>query len=234
VTADRQPILVIEADPHLGHDIADQLLADNYPAQLLTSAQDAAQFAQWHPPRAVIIGSLGSPRAPLALLRHIRRPAHDAPSWTADVPVIMLTASRRQTDLLRALDAGADDVITRPSTYLELRARLRAILRRTDARRTRDRLLRIRSLTIDTASREVTINGRAVDLRRREYDLLLWLASEPQRVFHKRELLINLWGYPDTGTTRTLDSHASRLRGKLNAVGGRWIINLRGVGYRLI
>jgi DNA-binding response OmpR family regulator len=236
VTAARQPILVIEADADLGRDITDQLLADNYPAQLITSAQDAAQFAQWHPPRAVIIGSLGSPRAPLTLLRHIRRPAHDAPGWTADVPVIMLTASRRQTDLLRAFDAGADDVLTPPPTYLELRARLRAILRRADARRTRDRLLRIRGLTIDTASRDVTIDGRMLHLRRLEYDLLAHLASEPRRVFHKRELLLNLWGYPDPNTTRTLDSHASRLRRKLSGDGDgeRWIINVRGVGYRLI
>jgi DNA-binding response OmpR family regulator len=233
VTAAHQPILVIEADADLGRDITDQLLADNYPAQLITSARDAVQSAQWHPPRAVIIGSLGSPRAPLTLLRHIRRPARDAPGWPADVPVIMLTASRRQTDLLRALNAGADDVLTRPPTYLELRARLRAILRRTDARRTRDRL-RIRTLTIDTASRDVTINGRMLHLRRLEYDLLAYLASEPHRVFHKRELLINLWGYPDPNSTRTLDSHASRLRRKLSGDDDRWIINVRGVGYRLI
>jgi DNA-binding response OmpR family regulator len=234
VTAARQPILVIEANADLGQDITDQLLADNYLAQLLTSAQDAAQFAQWHPPRAVIIGNLGSPRAPLALLRDIRRPPQDAPGWPPDVPVIMLNASRRQTDLLRAFDAGADDVITPPPTYLELRARLRAILHRADARRTRDRVLRIRSLTIDTASREVTINGLTLHLRRLEYDLLAHLASDPRRVFHKRELLINLWGYPDPCTTRTLDTHASRLRRKLSGNGERWIINARGVGYRLI
>lgn len=232
--AARQPILVIEADPVLGRDFTDQLLADGYPVQLLASAQDATQFAQWHPPRAVIIGSLGSPRAPITLLRHIRRPAHDAPGWTADVPVIMLNASRRQTDLLRAFDAGADDVLAPPPAYLELRARLRAVLRRTDAQRARDRPLRIRSLTIDTASREVTINGRAVALRRLEYDLLAHLASDPRRVFHKHELLINLWGYPDPSTTRTLDTHASRLRRKLSGDGERWIINARGVGYRLI
>ncbi len=234
MTAARQPILVIEADPCFGHDIADQLLADSYTVQLLTSARDAAQFAQWHSPRAVIIGSLGSPRAPLTLLRHIRRPAHDAPGWPADLPVIMLSASSRQADLLRAFDAGADDVLTPPPTYLELRARLRAVLRRTEAQRTRDHPLRIRSLTIDTASREAEINGRALQLRRLEYDLLAWLAIDPRRVFHKHELLINLWGYPDPNTTRTLDTHASRLRRKLSGNGERWIINGRGVGYRLI
>ncbi len=124
MTVARQPILVIEADPDLGHDIADQLLADNHPAQLVTNAQHAALFAKHHPPRAVIIGNFGTPHAPLALLRHIRRTTRDVPGWAADVPVIMLTTSSHQTDLLRAFDAGADDVLARPPTYLELRARL--------------------------------------------------------------------------------------------------------------
>lgn len=231
---DRQPIFVIEADTDLGRDIANQLLADNYPAQHVTSAQHATLAARRRPPRAVILGSLDSPHAPLALLRHIRRPANDVADWTADVPVVVLSASCRETDLLRTFDAGADDVLIRPPTYLELRARLRAVLRRTDVRHTRNRLLRIRSLTIDTTSREVTLNGTTLDLRRREYELLLCLASEPQRVFLKRELLTNLWGYPEPGATRTLDSHASRLRRKLSGDGERWIINVHGVGYRLI
>jgi DNA-binding response OmpR family regulator len=234
VTAGRQPILVIEADPDLGHDLADQLLADNYPAQLVTSAQDAALFAKHHPPRVVIIGTFGSPHAPLALLRHIRRTTSDEPRWPADVPVIVLIASTHQTNVLRAFDAGADDVLIRPPTYLELRARLRAVLRRTTTRHADNDLLRIRSLAIDTASREVAINGRPIHLRRLEYDLLAYLASEPRRVFHKQELLTNLWGYGAPSTTRTLDSHASRLRRKLNSDGERWITNVHGVGYRLI
>jgi hypothetical protein len=145
-----------------------------------------------------------------------------------------------EIDIVLLFDSAAHGVQFRPvvrlrglSTldvlYLELCARLRAVLRRTNPQHARDRPLRIRSLAIDTASREVTINDRALDLRRLEYDLLLHLASEPRRVFHKRELLINLWGYPDPGTTRTLDTHASRLRRKLSGNGERWIINVRGV-----
>jgi len=234
MTPARSPILVIEADPDLGAGIVEQLIADNHPAKLVQNARHAALFAKRYPPSLVIIGDLDSPRAQLALLRHIRRSDPDAPHWQADVPVIMLTASTHQADVLRAFDAGADDVLARPTTYLELRARLRAILRRTVSRGPDIRPLRIRSLAIDTTSREVTINGRPIYLRRLEYDLLAYLASDPRRVFHKQELLTNLWGYATPSSTRTLDSHASRLRRKLGSDGGRWITNVHGVGYRLI
>lgn len=228
MTPARSPILVIEADLDLGTGIVEQLTADNHPAKLVQNARHATLFAKRYPPSLTIIGEHDSPHAPLTLLRHIRR------HWQADVPVMILSSSTDQVDLLRAFDAGADDVLTRPPAYLELRARLRAILRRTTTGRAENRPLRIRSLTIDTASREVTINGRPIHLRRLEYDLLAYLASEPRRVFHKQELLTNLWGYAAPSTTRTLDSHVSRLRRKLSNDGERWITNVHGVGYRLM
>lgn len=234
MTPARSPILVVEADLDLGQGIVEQLIADNHPARHVQSARHAVLFAERHPPSLVVIGELDAPHAPLMLLRHIRRSDPDhAHHWQTDVPVIILSSSSHQADLLRAFEAGVDDIIARPPTYLELRARLRAILRRTTTSHA-DNRLRIRSLTIDTNSREVTINGRAIHLRRLEYDLLAYLASEPHRVFHKHELLINLWGYSTPGTTRTLETHASRLRRKLNSDGERWITNVHGVGYRLI
>jgi DNA-binding response OmpR family regulator len=233
MTPARSPILVIETDLDLGRDIVEQLIADGHPAKLVENARHATLFAKRYPPSLVIVGDLDSLHAPLTLLRHIRRSGPKDARWQANVPVIMLSSSSHQADLLRAFEAGADDVLTRPPTYLELRARLRAILRRTNNRRADERL-RIRSLAIDTTSREVTINGRPIQLRRLEYDLLAYLASDPRRVFHKQELLTNLWGYAASSSTRTLESHASRLRCKLGSDGERWITNVHGVGYRLI
>jgi DNA-binding response OmpR family regulator len=89
-------------------------------------------------------------------------------------------------------------------------------------------------LTIDPAGRAVSLHGDRLDLRKLEYELLLHLASDPQRVFHRQELLQAVWGYQADAPTRTIDSHASRLRRKLATTGEPWIVNVRGVGYQLI
>jgi DNA-binding winged helix-turn-helix (wHTH) protein len=144
-------------------------------------------------------------------------------------------AQARELDMLRAFEAGADDFLARPATYLELRARVRAILRRTADVPGRERLIEVGPLAIDAGAHAVTVEGRDVDLRRMEFELLVHLARDPERVFAKDELLRAVWEYRCGGSTRTVDSHASRLRRKL-APGGarRWVINVWGVGYRLI
>ena len=153
--------------------------------------------------------------------------------WPQGVPVIVLSSRAEQTDVLRAFEAGADDFLARRASYLELRARLRAVLRRCGATQ-RARTLEIGPLRIDTTAHTVTLHGARLELRRMEYDLLVHLAREPRRTFHRSELLRTVWGYRAAGNTRTLDSHASRLRRKLSGAGERWIINEWGVGYRLI
>ncbi len=228
----RQPILVVQADDCLGPAIVDQLLADEYPAKLAKSANHATVLARHEPPALIILGELDTTTGALALLRAIRSSGPDDP-WNPDVPIIMVSEECEQTDMLRAFDAGADDFLESPPSYLELRARLRAVLRRA-AGPTTNRVLQVGPLTIDGRAHRATLHGTCLTLRQMEYDLLVHLASEPTRVFRKSEILRTIWGYPEPNRTRTLDSHASRLRSKLNAVGGRWVINVRGVGYRLI
>jgi DNA-binding response OmpR family regulator len=229
------PILVIESDRQLGHAIAEQLLADGFSVELARTAEHARVLARMRSPQLAVLGRLDSARGALALLDEIRQPARAGTPWDRRLPAIVLGGQTPELDMLRAFEAGADDFLARPATYLELRARLRAVLRRTAELAEHARLLEVGPLLIDTSAHLVSIDGRELDLRRMEFELLVHLAREPQRVFAKQELLRGVWQYRSGGSTRTLDSHASRLRRKL-AVDGtrRWVINVWGVGYRLI
>jgi DNA-binding response OmpR family regulator len=151
-----------------------------------------------------------------------------------DVPVIVLGPPEADTiDRVRALQEGADDFLARPFHYEELLARIRAVLRRTAP--AEPRTTDVGELRIDRPTRCVTIAGVPVDLAGKEYELLLALAADPARVFTKTELLRDVWGFRSASRTRTLDSHACRLRRKLAAgTDTPFVVNVWGVGYRLV
>jgi DNA-binding response OmpR family regulator len=146
-----------------------------------------------------------------------------------DCPVIVLGRPDAQ-EKMRAL-ARADDYLTRPFQYEELLARIRAVLRRCPPR---SEVVEVPPLVIDRAGRRVLVDGRDVPFSQKELTLLLKLASDPGRVFTREQLLRDVWGYRTFGATRTVESHASRIRCKLAAAGlGGWIVNVWGVGYKL-
>lgn len=244
-------ILVVEHAPELAAPIVEQLTVDGYSVALAHTAQHASALAAISEPALVILGCLDSPHGALELLSRIR--GDDAP-WPSHLPVIVLGTAARPLDLLRAFDAGADDVYVLPRCwspqgepsilrdsmhgeagihYLELRARIHALLRRALAA-AEPPLLRIGPLRIDTGSRAVHLHHHPIHLRPREYALLLHLAREPTRVFSKPDLLRSVWDFQAPSCTRTLDSHACRLRHKLAAHAREpWVLSIRGVGYRL-
>jgi DNA-binding response OmpR family regulator len=152
----------------------------------------------------------------------------------ADVPVIVIGHEQADAvDRVRAFARGCDDFVARPFHYDELVARIHAVLRRVTPEEPEH--LEAGPLRIDRPTRRVDVGGIRIDLAGKEYELLLKLATEPYRVFTKEELLRQVWGYRSLGRTRTLDSHASRLRRKLQAVAdGPFVINEWGVGYRLL
>ena len=154
--------------------------------------------------------------------------------WDRDVAVILLgRADADVVDRVRALERGADDYLDRPFSYEELLARIRAVLRRTAPRN--GEVLRAGDLEIDRPTRCVRVLGQRLALPAREYDLLVKLAEQPTRVFTKDELLREVWGFRAMGRTRTLDSHASRVRRRIATLTETpYVINEWGVGYRLM
>ena len=226
-------ILVVEADAAIGSELVEQLRADRYLAMLARSAQHADVLVRAQPIRAVVLGPLDTFRATLDLLEEIRRSGEEESAWSKCTPAIVLGPTANQLDLLRAFEVGADDFIAQPVSYLELRARLRAVLRRAEGVAAA-RLLRVGSLEIDTAAHLACVAGSPVALCRLEYELLVHLARNPTGVCTKRELLRTIWRQDASTGARTVDSHASRLRRKLDAAGANGlVVNVWGVGYRL-
>jgi DNA-binding response OmpR family regulator len=147
--------------------------------------------------------------------------------------VIVLASSSDHLERVHALERGADDALSRPFVYDELLARIRALIRRTAG--PLDDSIVAGDLVIDRPTRRVRVRDTLVDLSAKEFELVATLASQPYRVFTKAELLRDVWGFKALGRTRTLESHASRVRKKL-CLGpdDRFVVNVWGVGYRML
>ena len=221
-------LLVAEHEPDTREFLGRHLERDGFLVLEAAEQADVLDLAERVKPDLVLLGAEG-----VELCTRLRE-GEPGRSWDRDVPVILLGDERRdRVDCVRAFARGADDYISYPLVYDELLSRIRAVLRRTNGSG-RDRL-QAGGLVVDRRTRDVHVGGRRVALATKEYELLLKLASEPTRVFTKEHLLREVWGFRSLGRTRTLDSHASRLRRKLATVSDRaWVLNVWGVGYRLM
>ncbi len=211
----------------------DNLTADGFDVLVADCAREGLRRLETAYPDLAIIDVALSDHSGLDLLTHVRESDGVASRADPNIPAIVAAADAGELDRIRAFERGADDVVAKPFSYSELRCRIDAILRRTDRRRGTGRL-RVAEIEIDTAARTVYLGSDRLDLSAKEFALLRVLATDPTRVFTKAELLRSIWGQRAVGTTRTLDSHACRLRRKLGAGGSRYIVNVWGVGYRLV
>lgn len=226
-------VLIVEDDPATRAFLAAELDADGFAVVTAGSlAQGRAQLAAQFPD--VVVCDVGLPDGSgLALLGAVRDGGGgDGSRVDPRTPVLLLTGRSGEVDRLRGFERGADDYVVKPFSYGELLARIRAVLRRTQERPGRT-LLRVGPIELDPVRREVRVGGQLVALAAKEYGLLQVLAREPTRVFTKEELLREVWGAARGERTRTLDSHACRLRQKLAGGGERFVVNVWGVGYRL-
>ncbi len=226
-------ILVVEDDPTTQAFLADNLTADGFRVVTASDVVEGLEHLRTSFPDLVLCDVTLPDGSGLELVRAVRGSDGLRSPVDPRTPVLVLSGRAAEPDRLRAFEQGADDMLAKPYSYAELRARIGALLRRADDRPVRTRV-RVGPLQLDPASREVRVDGRPVELAAKEFALLRTLAGDPTRVFTKDELLRAVWGYRAAGTTRTLDSHACRLRQKLAGAGAAFVVNVWGVGYRLV
>ena len=216
-------VLVVEDEPNIADFIRRGLVYKGYEVDTAASGEDALETARERLPDLVILDLMLPGMDGVEVCRRLR--AAD------DVPIIMLTARDALSDKVEGLEAGADDYVTKPFQFAELLARVRAALRRKEAR-TDAGVISVGDLTIRPLSREVLRNGREVQLSAREYDLLEYLARHAGQVLSKETLFEKVWGYDFEVESDAVKVYVSYLRKKLNADGEPDLIHsIRGVGY---
>jgi DNA-binding response OmpR family regulator len=225
-------LVVCEDDDVTLDLLCEHLAADRFGVMPAPSASDALRLCRFNHPDLLLLDLSLPDASGLDVLREIRESDGVDSRFDPRLPVIVLTGRSGDTDKVRGLDSGADDYLTKPFQYGELRARIGAVLRRRT--HPKEGPNRVGDLVIDPLRRRVTVGSREVPLAKKEFALLRVLASDPTRVFTKEQLLDSIWAYRGPAKTRTLDSHASRLRRKLDPEHGRYVSNCWGIGYRLI
>ncbi|GGX86335.1 response regulator transcription factor [Streptomyces hiroshimensis] len=214
-------ILVIESDAHVGETLTRRLRRHGY--ETFSVATGEAALDEYRSADLVLL----DPELPdldgLEVCRAIRA--------ASEVPIIAVSAVAGELDRVLGLQAGADDYVVEPYGFRELTARIEAVMRRArPAVRPTAQVITSGPLTIDPDLREVRLGGRRIDVTRKEFDLLHLLASRPEKVVSRKQLMAQVWEDSWSRPGRTIDTHVSSLRGKLGSAD--WIITVRGVGFR--
>ncbi len=226
-------VLVVDDEPRIVEFLEENLRADDYAVLTATDGEQAIDLLARSRPDLILLDVVLPGMSGIEVARRVRAGDSVNDPWDPELPIIMLSAKAEHTDRVRGLSRGADDYVTKPFHYPELLARIGGLIKRATRIDERHKLI-VDDLVVNTLSKEVTLGGIAIPVSVKEFQLLSTLAAEPERVFSKQELLEQVWGFKSPGRTRTLDSHASRLRQKLGAVSDRsWIVNSWGHGYRI-
>ena len=222
------PILIVDDEEHIRELVAHFLTREGYVVEHAASGREALdKFAQVAP-SLVVLDIMLPGMSGTDVCREIRK--------TSNVPILMLTARDDLLDKVVGFELGADDYLTKPFEPKELVVRVKALQRRAQPQPvTSGAALSFGTLRIDPDRRDVRIESRHVELRPKEFDLLLALARHPGQVFSRDQLLNTVWGYDFEGFSRTVDVHVQHIRDKLQAAGGGsgWIQTVWGVGYKL-
>jgi len=219
-------ILIVEDEVELAQVLRDYLEKAGFRVQLATTGATAVSTFR-HSPADLVVLDLNLPGLDgLDVARELRR--------TSQVPIIMATARVEESDRLVGLELGADDYVIKPYSPREIVARVRAVLRRSQAVPTPPDVVRARDVTVDRIRHQVTVGVKSVDLTPMEFELLAALAAQPGRVFSRAQLLEATQGSTFEGYERTIDAHIKNLRAKLepDPRQPRYVLTVFGVGYR--
>lgn len=225
-TKDMAKILIIEDEAPLAATLAYNIRQEGHEAITAQDGVAGLEAVRQGDPDLIVLDVMLPRLDGLEVCRLIRR--------ESDVPIIMLTARSREVDKVVGLEVGADDYVTKPFSMVEMLARIKAALRRSSAQPRGEEIVRAGDLEVDTGRHRVTIGGREITLRPREFELLRVLASRRGRVLSRTDLLRRVWGEDEFIDHGTVDVHIRRLREKIEADPSNpsRIITVRGLGYK--
>ena len=221
-------VLIVEDEENIGNFISAILKTNGYKPIIATTGNQAIQCAESYCPDVILL-DLGLPDMDgIDVISEIRK-------W-AVTPIIVISARNRESEKVKALDAGADDYITKPFNILEVKARIKAIMRRAGSNqeeKDKAKTIEAGDLKMDCESRRVFISGKEINLTAKEFDVLELLVFNPNKVYSRENLLNIVWGYEYPGDVRTVDVHIRRLREKIEANPSepKYVHTKWGVGY---
>lgn len=224
-------ILVVDDEASVGEVVSLYLKREGFQVRVVRDGRQALAEIERRQPALVILDLMLPHVDGLEIMRRLRL------DGKSDVPVIMLTARRQETDRIYGLELGADDYVTKPFSPAELVARVKAVLRRVKGAtggQKEQKPVEFAQLTIDPATRLVTVRGETIDLTATEFNLLYFLANHPRQVFSRDQLLENVWGFSEYVDPSTVTVHIRRLREKVeeNPSQPRHLLTVWGVGYK--
>jgi DNA-binding response OmpR family regulator len=223
----RPRILFVEDERSISEPFSHALEREGFEPVVAQTVAEALRLAERMKPALVLLDLMLPDGDGRDVCRALRR--------TSDSPIIMVTARGTETDRIVGLELGADDYVVKPFSGPELIARIRAVLRRSAGGASRDQTLRLDGLELDPTTRRAMLAGAALELSRKEFDLLCALMRRSGRVARREELMAEVWDENWFGSTRTLDTHIGWLRRKLgdDPAAPRFIHTVRGVGFRM-
>ncbi len=221
-------VLVVDDEPPIVESVAYNLRKEGYRALTAADADQCLEVVKNERPDLIILDVMLPSASGFDICRILRK--------QSDVPIIMLTARSDETDKVVGLEVGADDYVTKPFSMRELLARVRTILRRSAPSTAEAAPIALGDIRIDPSRYEVTVSGRPATLSPRAFQLLLFLATHPGRVFTRQALLERIWGEDNLVEERTVDVHVRWLRERIedDPSHPRHLLTIRGVGYKLI